>query len=439
MGNSSNNLPVTEKYLNDFESDIFKIGLGEMQGWRGNMEDASLIHIAKNHNNNKFNNNLKQQSQIFHKKSIQTNTIKDKNKNEINNISENILNNTTSNSSYSHNKSSHFDSDEYSHRFFSKEIKIYDEDLKKRIWHEIIDKSPDNNISIIGVFDGHGGSFVSRFVSENFMTIFNNCWLKHMIKDESGFLKNLNKKYLQDDIDKLFNIGSLEQILIQTFLDFDNLLKTKDVQELVLNYRSFKRDNLIIPDMEILSEESETDIIQDSFALYMGTTANVVCMYENYLLVANVGDSMSVVYHEGKAIELNTEHKISTPGEHERVMKAGRQIFNGRIDGKLNLTRAIGDLQFKDRKLKLYEQAVTAYPEFNTFELNENSEFFVSACDGIWDCVEPQKLCEFISKELKSGKKISSIIENIENLCLSKTNNSPIGTDNMTCVIFQFK
>jgi serine/threonine protein phosphatase PrpC len=436
MGNSSNKLPVTEKYLNDFESDISKIGLGEMQGWRGNMEDSSLVHIAKNHNIKNFSNNLrKSTNEIFNEKSVNT-----KKENNMNNNSYSMNNNTTSNSSYSHNKSTQFDSDVYSRRFFSKEIKIYDEDLEKRIWHEIIDKSPDNNISIIGVFDGHGGSFVSRFVSENFMTIFNNCWLKHMMKDESGFLKNLNKKYLQDDgINSFFNIGSLEQILIKTFLDFDNLLKTKDVQELVQDYRSVKRDNLIIPDMEILSDDSEPDIIQDSFALFMGTTANVVCMYENYLLVANVGDSMSVVFHEGKAIILNTEHKLSEPGERERVLKAGRKILNGRIDGKLNLTRAIGDLQFKDKKLKFNEQAVTAYPEFTTFELNENSEFFISACDGIWDCVEPQKLCEFVSKELKLGKKLSSIIENIENLCLSKTNNSPIGTDNMTLVIFQFK
>ena len=102
----------------------------------------------------------------------------------------------------------------------------------------------------------------------------------------------------------------------------------------------------------------------------MGTTANVLCLYENFLIVANVGDSMSVLFSDGKAIELNTEHKTSTPGEEERVKNSGMKVINNRIDGKLNLTRAIGDLQFKNKSLRPYEQAVTAYPEFTTYELN---------------------------------------------------------------------
>lgn len=73
------------------------------------------------------------------------------------------------------------------------------------------------------------------------------------------------------------------------------------------------------------------------------------------------------------------------------------------------------------------------------------------ACDGIWDCVDEQLLCEHISTQLKSKEKISSIIADLMDKVLAKTNNSnisfnfliliskaPIGTDNMSCIIIQF-
>lgn len=407
MGSYTSKLPVTEKHLKELECAVFRVGLGEMQGWRGNMEDASLIHIAKNHT-----------------VQVQSN--------------EDDLLDTTSSSD---------DSSEVSSTLILKEIKQINQTTKREIKKEIKKKCPENNISIIGVFDGHGGSFVSRFVAENFMTVFNHAWVKSYKKQLN--CKGINSKQLISnsiteivDFEQLntITLEKLEQILIQTFLDFDELLLTRECEILVHDYRTFKRDDLILKGIpKILSDDYNNSYRKETFAHYMGTTANVVCLYDNYIVVANVGDSMSVLFTEGKAVTLNTEHKTSTPGEEERVIRSGLTIHNNRVDGKLNLTRAIGDLQFKNKKLRPYEQAVTAYPEFTTYELTEDSEFLVSACDGIWDCVDPQKLCEFISKELKKGISTSKIIAMIEDMVISKTNNSPIGTDNMTCLILQFK
>lgn len=403
MGSYTSKLPVTEKHLKELECDIFKVGLGEMQGWRGNMEDASLIHIAKYHSSKKENDDLLD---------------------------------TTSSSD---------DTSEVSSSVILKEIKQLNEKTKREIRKEIKKQSPENNISIIGVFDGHGGSFVSRFVAENFMTVFNHAWIKSYKKHlNCTNTKLLRSNSISESIDfeqlNTITFEKLEQILIQTFLDFDELLQTRECELLVHEYKTFKRDDLILKGIpKILSDEYSSSLCRETFAHYMGTTANVVCLYGNYIVVANVGDSMSVLFTEGKAVTLNTEHKTSTPGEEERVINSGLSIHNNRIDGKLNLTRAIGDLQFKNKKLRPYEQAVTAYPEFTTYQLTENSEFLVSACDGIWDCVDPQKLCEYIAKELKNGVSTSKIIEQIEDMVISKTNNSPIGTDNMTCLILQFK
>lgn len=46
------------------------------------------------------------------------------------------------------------------------------------------------------------------------------------------------------------------------------------------------------------------------------------------------------------------------------------------------------------------------------------------ACDGVWDCVDVQKLCEHISIKLKSKVKVSTIISDLMDQIISKTNNS---------------
>lgn len=46
------------------------------------------------------------------------------------------------------------------------------------------------------------------------------------------------------------------------------------------------------------------------------------------------------------------------------------------------------------------------------------------ACDGVWDCVDVQKVCEHISFRLKSNAKVSEIIAELMDQIVAKTNNS---------------
>jgi serine/threonine protein phosphatase PrpC len=47
----------------------------------------------------------------------------------------------------------------------------------------------------------------------------------------------------------------------------------------------------------------------------------------------------------GKALEMSFDHKPTDPPELERIAKAGGQVgIDGRVNGGLNLTRAIGVL-----------------------------------------------------------------------------------------------
>ena len=58
------------------------------------------------------------------------------------------------------------------------------------------------------------------------------------------------------------------------------------------------------------------------------------------------------------------DHKPDLPGELARIKKAGGVVMDGRVNGNLNLSRSLGDLEFKkDEKLKQEEQMITCFPE----------------------------------------------------------------------------
>lgn len=52
----------------------------------------------------------------------------------------------------------------------------------------------------------------------------------------------------------------------------------------------------------------------------------------------------------GKCIPLSFDHKPECEIERKRIEAAGSVITEGRVDGNLNLTRAFGDLKYKQKK-----------------------------------------------------------------------------------------
>ena len=80
---------------------------------------------------------------------------------------------------------------------------------------------------------------------------------------------------------------------------------------------------------------------------FAGCTANVAMIYKDELIVANAGDSRSVLFSNGEAVEMSEDHKPDLPGEKDRIIKAGGFVSDGRVNANLNLSRAIGDLEYK--------------------------------------------------------------------------------------------
>ena len=164
---------------------------------------------------------------------------------------------------------------------------------------------------------------------------------------------------------------------------------------------------------------------------------------EGDLYCANVGDSRCVACEGGKAVDFSIDHKPTLPAEHDRIMRAGGFVANGRVMGSLAMSRALGDFNFKNNGLQggnPHEEMVSVVPEIITSKMTAETEFIIIACDGIWDCMSSQQCVDFIKKRLTQNptEDLSAISSD-----LFKSIMSPrpfgIGCDNMSILILQFK
>ncbi|CAH0556144.1 unnamed protein product [Brassicogethes aeneus] len=174
-----------------------------------------------------------------------------------------------------------------------------------------------------------------------------------------------------------------------------------------------------------------------------GCTAVVAFLKGNELYVANAGDSRCIVCRNGKAVEMSFDHKPEDDPERLRVTKAGGKVTSdGRVNGGLNLSRAIGDHAYKQNAaLSDREQMITALPDVKTCTVNPGEdEFMVLACDGIWNFMSSQEVVDFVRPRIEDADNLSTICEEMFDHCLApNTMGDGTGCDNMTCIIVQFK
>mmetsp|Transcript_20267 Transcript_20267/g.37849 ORF Transcript_20267/g.37849 Transcript_20267/m.37849 type:complete len:305 (+) Transcript_20267:3640-4554(+) len=257
-----------------------------------------------------------------------------------------------------------------------------------------------DNIACFGVFDGHGGKEVSTFTERHFC---------------EELKKNSN-----------FRTGKYEQALIDTFLRMDELLRTPEA--LTELYCIFKEINSCPrPD--------------PYYRLGSGCTAVVTLITENSIVIANAGDSRAVLARAGTAVALTVDHKPELPEEQLRIKKAGGYVEVGRVNGNLNLTRSLGDFDYKENtNISPQEQIITAYPDTATVELTAEDDFLVIACDGIWDMLSNQECVDFIYERIATTP-LDRLVEHLLDRCLAASTlaHAGLGCDNMTAVIVKFK
>ncbi|XP_014743682.1 PREDICTED: protein phosphatase 1G isoform X1 [Sturnus vulgaris] len=199
-----------------------------------------------------------------------------------------------------------------------------------------------------------------------------------------------------------------------------------------------EEEEMLLPGMEG-KEEPGSD---------SGTTAVVALIRGKQLIVANAGDSRCVVSEGGKAVDMSYDHKPEDEVELARIKNAGGKVtMDGRVNGGLNLSRAIGDHFYKRNKnLPPEEQMISALPDIKVLTINDDHDFMVIACDGIWNVMSSQEVVDFIQSKItqkdENGvlRPLSSIVEELLDQCLAPdTSGDGTGCDNMTCIIISFK
>ncbi len=187
--------------------------------------------------------------------------------------------------------------------------------------------------------------------------------------------------------------------------------------------------------------------MNDDIGYAAGCTACSAIITPTEIIVGNAGDSRAVLARKANgdrfnAIEMSVDHKPELPEERARIEKAGGFVEENRVKGVLNLSRSLGDLEYKsDSSIALKDQMITAMPEIRREKLSSDANFLILACDGIWDCLTSQEAVDLVGNLIKKKDKISQVIEEMFDKIIAAdvASSGGIGCDNMTCVVVQFK
>ena len=193
--------------------------------------------------------------------------------------------------------------------------------------------------------------------------------------------------------------------------------------------------------VSVPSTAADAESIRQHKAGGTGCTAVAALIRGSTLIVANTGDSRCVLSRKGEAEPVTLDHKPILYEEAQRIIRAGGFVKDNRVNGALNVSRTLGDLDFKrNADLPHTEQMVIATPDVQEIPLEEGVEFLILACDGIWDVLSNQDAVDFVRKRLKHGHSLRSICEQMCDHCLAPDLKGLCrGADNMSVIIVLFK
>ncbi|KAJ3638198.1 hypothetical protein MTP99_001600 [Tenebrio molitor] len=230
--------------------------------------------------------------------------------------------------------------------------------------------------SYFAVFDGHAGAKVSAHCAEHLLDAI------------------MQTEEFQEDVMKGIHNG---------FLELDNKMRS-------------------LPEMTSGEDKS-------------GTTAVCAFVSPRLIYIANCGDSRAVLCRAGSPVFTTQDHKPGLPSERERIVKAGGNVMIQRVNGSLAVSRALGDYEYKNVEGRgPCEQLVSPEPEIFVRDRDDGEdEFLVLACDGIWDVMSNEDLCQYIHNRLLVTDNLQEVTSQVIDTCLYKGSR-----DNMSIVLVVF-
>lgn len=225
-------------------------------------------------------------------------------------------------------------------------------------------ESEHDEWSFFAVFDGHGGSYISKISAE---------YLWGQIYQE---MTESSLKARSDYKNSIFRLNSLspEEIIScikNGFYTFDRKLFEK---------------------VKTLNYEDKS-----------GTTVVAALITINHIYLINCGDSRGILVRDNH-IELNTyDHKPTQLKERQRIQNAGGLVALNRVNGGLATSRGLGDFDYKNiPNLEQNKQFVTCEPDIYFAKRSLNDRFLVLACDGIWDVMDNESVKSLVDQKLQN-------------------------------------
>jgi len=249
--------------------------------------------------------------------------------------------------------------------------------------------------SFFSVFDGHAGSRVALYSADNLLSYLLDT---QEFKDLVVELKETNG-VVSDKAKELISQG------IKTgFLKLD----------------------------AHLSKEKDADGVEKEKS---GTTAVCAILSPEYVFFGNLGDSRGLLGRIQQEIFFTMDHKPYLEHERERIVKAGGTVMIQRVNGSLAVSRALGDFEYKSVPgLAPTDQLVSPEPDVYIVKRDkDDDQFLVLACDGIYDVLENQELCQLLRSRLLVSDDLKAVTNQILDFCLARGSR-----DNMTMVLVVF-
>lgn len=283
-------------------------------------------------------------------------------------------------------------------------------------------------LGLFGVFDGHAGGVVSRLVVERFPALLRRA--------------------------PSYRTGNYADALHEAFRSMDAYLDSPAARKEV-RIRAKQEQERISKYLHVTGvDESEMDRDEALESLCcdnpdgMGCTA-VVALVEHgppaRLHVANCGDSRGVLWNaKGRAVPMSKDHKPRCAGERARVEAAGGWVTcEGRIEGNLNLSRALADFDYKRtrRTEDANQQMISGVPEVRSRNLLPSDHFLLLGCDGVWETRRgSQSTVDVLRSGLPAGRrqKLSTALCRLFDQTVAEPGSQTgLGMDNMTGVLVE--
>jgi len=286
--------------------------------------------------------------------------------------------------------------------------------------------TPLEAYALFGVFDGHGGSQVSRIVADELPEVVHKC--------ATSALEELRAAEAAGEAQQQTLI---ERTLSAAFPELDAKLRSQgDGQPCEL------APNLMPNLMRIQTDVTNAYSLVGSTAVVAAIESDLESGRPLRITVANAGDSRALLCRSGTAIPLSEDHKPESPVEKLRIENAGGSVaLVGpcyRVDGwGLNLSRALGDFHYKARDdLPPSEQKVSSCPDVQSIDLTPEDEFLLLCCDGVFELLSDQDAVDAVRQGLDKGLALKEILEGLVDSCAAE---NPLlkggkGTDNVSAM-----